>query len=813
MAKCLQTIEFTYVQDNGLVKRVVLEGDPLLSDIEITEENRNQVLYQVLEAIYNDPIHAAHKALKTVINSNASVSTNMSYVDTAFVENYNTFAGKKKKPISYELEVAKPISHGEFNDFIELELRKADSNSYPRSILEVQRMLFEQITELSPDIELITAHHDEQFINLETRTFDGQGLEITHYDPDNNQLFLQDDMGTFLPENTKQLINTLLRLRGLSNIDTIIESGDIESLLGADIPYDNIRTWFSVVKSLQTKSTVTVDNLPSKAELDKHTQTKLLEFLRNKEFKTHRDYVTLFLAGDGKRPGKIQREAVYDLDGNRYNYDELFNSEHDQFFGRTDAPKVSEVAESIHNEINRVNEEAGEIILEPISLSDIREMLIKTIKEKGARQNRSVVQVRKDLILDTLLDEEIVRQTPEQTRKTLDEIKNSQRLKALSSRILDGYGLEYEVLDTETIRETYGDKFAEARAFIMDNKVVINGDTGTFAEPIHELSHFILDVLKVRKPAVYNSLINRMQGTPFLEEVRAKYPELDEQLLLEEAFVTMVGISFSGGILSIEKTSWINNNNEFINDVLLNTKRSLSELLGIDSFNFMNLTSNELMNMSFDSILSSFTNSLLNGDFANAELLTDIKNAEDSKGTLTQLSSFRTNMIENGVDADTAMDIWLKSKTENFKSWHNGTLQVDENGEPILYFRGATANEVDLVDTYGRNDLVVVKGEIDNGLAQTNSIKSIFTLDQIVKVKPLEYSVEGFSNNLGSKLIGTQAEVNYTISKLKDIFTNLEFSVSELGGLFYVDYYNKPANHIIELRNKLLRGNKIQNKC
>lgn len=103
-----------------------------------------------------------------------------------------------------------------------------------------------------------------------------------------------------------------------------------------------------------------------------------------------------------------------------------------------------------------------------------------------------------------------------------------------------------KVLSTAEIRETFGDKYAEAKGFVQNGEVVLNADIATMDTPIHEFSHIYFEHLKVENPALFDSLVQKALSDPLAKAMRKAYPELSNPDLAEEILVQKIADYTSG---------------------------------------------------------------------------------------------------------------------------------------------------------------------------------------------------------------------------------------------------------------------------
>lgn len=402
-----------------------------------------------------------------------------------------------------------------------------------------------------------------------------------------------------------------------------------------------------------------------------------------------------------------------------------------------------------------------------------------------------------------------------------------QRLKVFTNKLAQKYGLNVDVLSSKEISDIYDIKggsftFSRHRAFIDgDNRIVINGDKASFAEPIHELSHLVLDGLKITRNDLYTYLTNNIINHPTYEKIRKIYPELNEQQLREEVFVTVLGEQYNGSILSQENQDWSNRNDHLFTTAIKGEKQFFSDLFGIDNFRFFDLTGQQLMNMSMNDIMDNFTTTLMDGGFMREIEISNEKqdhllNDTYLKNNQNTDSSFYTGLRQIGFGEDIASTLWIKSRSNNFYKWHQGDIITNSDEEPRLFFRGKEPFKIYDTDIEGKGDVVVVKGNLINEdvgyRTLASNIKSVNTLDSIPTTF-LTFDIDDFANNNSIRMIGSEVELKYSISKLKEQFPDYEYNINSFGNTNFIEYQKKPNSFISDLRTQLLNNNIITKIC
>lgn len=410
-------------------------------------------------------------------------------------------------------------------------------------------------------------------------------------------------------------------------------------------------------------------------------------------------------------------------------------------------------------------------------------------------------------------------ETPPATKLAKNEsLSERAKLREFSKRLGEKYGLEIQHLTSQEINDQFsknGLQYGNHRAFIENGNIVINTDFATFAEPLHELSHLILDGLKLTNITAYDYILDEVVTHPIYQYVQKLYPELNEIDLAEEAFVTIIGERYNGSIASETAKEWENAKPNFFNRVVNSFKNFLSELFGIDSHSFRSLSGTELMNIDFDTIINEFTNSALNGDFIKEVNLAKqkqvfIENGNYLESDFGQTSSFYNKLINsNDISPDLASKIWLGTKTQNFYNWHKGDLNLNIDGEPRIFYRGDYPNVIYDIDVLGNNDAVVVKGNIVKNQDSSYTIpssnaRSVYNIDQ-GKSNSNEYTIESVAQNKSISLVGDRIKMNKSVNQLQKLFPDYDFSVNMYGDTNFISYSLKPHPDVADLRNLLLK--------
>ena len=452
--------------------------------------------------------------------------------------------------------------------------------------------------------------------------------------------------------------------------------------------------------------------------------------------------------------------------------------------------------------------------------------LLNAIYEKESRPKANTF--KRNVNSSYRSSNDIVSSIPYNTRvmqngevKAPKELKPSTRtnLRNFSRALAEKYNLSIEHYNSKEIQEKYnknGINYGNHRAFVEDGQIVINEDFATFAEPLHELSHLILDGLKATNTKAYNYIISEVKSHPIYEYVAKLYPELSGDELSEEAFVTIVGEHYNGTVESQMASKWNLTNSNFFTRTTNSFKNFLGGMFGLGNHSFRNLSGHELMNLDLNTLIDRFTTSALKGDFIKEVNLSKQRQilVEDGtylKSNLNRPSSFyETLRRSNGISEDMASRLWLGIKTENFYNWHKGRLVREVDGEPRLFYRGSEPNILYDRDLYGSEDVVVARGELSRNedgsyTVPLSNVRSVYEIDHADAIKT-NYSIENVAQDNKISLVGTRIEMNSSVKKLKEMFPDYEFSIGMYGDVNHIRYSRKPHPDVAKLRDILLKN-------
>lgn len=192
------------------------------------------------------------------------------------------------------------------------------------------------------------------------------------------------------------------------------------------------------------------------------------------------------------------------------------------------------------------------------------------------------------------------------------------KVKSFSDILEKLYNVKFKMLTSNEIAEIYNTdsrNLSNSRAFVIGNEIVINSDLSSMAEPIHELTHMILPILKQENILEYRELISSIISHPDFDNIAKSYPNLSGDKLNEEVFCTIFGEYYAKIVRTQEGQTWNQNNKNWFQKIIEKLKGFFKNIFGIDDTEFDDLNDNVLMNMSIDNIMDKFGQNLLNGKY------------------------------------------------------------------------------------------------------------------------------------------------------------------------------------------------------
>lgn len=410
---------------------------------------------------------------------------------------------------------------------------------------------------------------------------------------------------------------------------------------------------------------------------------------------------------------------------------------------------------------------------------------------------------------------------------------NKNKIMKVGNVLSDLYNIPVHYVTSEEIKNMFDgilptSNFHEQRAMIWNNEIYINLDKSTLGEPVHEIAHFVISGLAISDPKLYRELLNLVMTHPKYDKVVKAYPELKGDLLLEEVLTNIIGERYANQAQNLQENSdttvWEKANPGFWSKLLNSFKTFFAKLFGIDSHRYFNTDADVLMMMTPSDIIDTFTNNLLEGKLKTAaeygkQRLITIENGTYLKpADSNDTSSFYKKLTQDGFNKKFAEESWFNLKNGNFAEWHNNSLVVAQDGEPVILYR--TDNPVILtdVDTSGLKDVVVLKGEFDEQdgvyiIENPTNAKSLYSLAFETDAN-YDNDFQSYANRNDIPLLGSATDIRKSLNLLRDQFKNKSFTMyNVVGDLYMVKTYDTPNDDVLQLREKLFSKNLIKALC
>ena len=112
------------------------------------------------------------------------------------------------------------------------------------------------------------------------------------------------------------------------------------------------------------------------------------------------------------------------------------------------------------------------------------------------------------------------------------------------------FGLQMEIISDDEMKEQYN---ISAKAFILNDKIVLNSTLASSEDLFHEYSHIVLGYLKNKNIQGYRELIQsvwNMLPSYTINYINSNYSNLPMQSKMEEGFVYQFGKYISDGLMS-----------------------------------------------------------------------------------------------------------------------------------------------------------------------------------------------------------------------------------------------------------------------
>lgn len=160
------------------------------------------------------------------------------------------------------------------------------------------------------------------------------------------------------------------------------------------------------------------------------------------------------------------------------------------------------------------------------------------------------------------------------------------------------------LLSTKEILEKYGKDYASLNGFQYDDVRIINSDNATLDTPMHETGHLWIGALQNDNLDLYNEILEMSLSHPIVEEVRRRYPELNEQQLGEEVFSTIFGAMTQNKAKSALNKSFFQRAKDLIKRFKSWLNGKVRDLLGLPSLE-INDSLSDIINKVGDDMLYS----------------------------------------------------------------------------------------------------------------------------------------------------------------------------------------------------------------
>ena len=197
---------------------------------------------------------------------------------------------------------------------------------------------------------------------------------------------------------------------------------------------------------------------------------------------------------------------------------------------------------------------------------------------------------------------------------------NFVKVNEFAKRLEALYNVKFKMLTSEEIAAIYdkdGVIFSNSRAFVFKDEIILNSDMASLAEPLHELTHMILPIIKNDDPVLYNSIINHIISHPDFDNIAKSYQGLSNDLLNQEVFCTIFGEYYANKIRTEDGQNWNKNNKSWFSRIIDKLKNVFKSIFNINSKDFEDMHEAELMSNSLENIMDKFGGNILNGKYTN----------------------------------------------------------------------------------------------------------------------------------------------------------------------------------------------------
>lgn len=194
------------------------------------------------------------------------------------------------------------------------------------------------------------------------------------------------------------------------------------------------------------------------------------------------------------------------------------------------------------------------------------------------------------------------------------------KVNEFAKRLESIYNVKFKMLTSEEIASIYdtdGIVFSNSRAFLFKDEIILNSDLASLAEPLHELTHMILPIIKKDDAVLYHQIMNHIISHPDFDNISKSYKGLSGELLNQEVFCTIFGEYYANKIRTEDGQNWNDNNKGWFSRIIDKLKNIFRSIFNIDSREFDDMNENELMSNSLESIMDRFGGNILNGKYTN----------------------------------------------------------------------------------------------------------------------------------------------------------------------------------------------------
>lgn len=222
---------------------------------------------------------------------------------------------------------------------------------------------------------------------------------------------------------------------------------------------------------------------------------------------------------------------------------------------------------------------------------------------------------------------------------------NVEELRKYQNKFESMYGVKFKFLTTTEIAEEYdnrsdffGEKVSGYRAFKFGNEVIMNIDLATLEEPFHEMTHFVLEAMRINDPDQYTNLMSLIQTHPLYNQIQMRYPGKFKSDLDEEVFSTVLGMVYSTKVKSDAESEWEDVNKSKLEIFLDWVRDLLRKLFGGHAI----INNSTLVNSPMRDILLQFGEDLDSGKFQSYIHPAPDKIVEDLKKRLFENGNLKT---------------------------------------------------------------------------------------------------------------------------------------------------------------------------